>query len=546
MRWSPLGLWLAIACVEPATQVLVWVDIPEASQMRERATRFTVDVFDGDDQRVHTEERRLTGGTALTPPISISVVPRDGDASRSFRVEVALLDDAFGEFAHQTAEGSFVEHELREIRLRFDDACLGVTCSFGRTCIEGTCERACFDAVPAGETTRSQPGSCPCECTCDGDTCVDGLCIPRQPVDRVFGGVTHACALASGSLFCWGDNGSGQLGLGDADHRSVPTRVDIGQVSTASLGEKHTCAVLADQSLWCWGSNDQLQLGVAGPSVRVPQRVDERRWVSVGAGEAHTCATTASGGEGWCWGANSVGQSGVEHPAMWPWPPVAPSPITIGGASLGGLDEMLAGAHHTCAWQGAGSRLFCWGSNSNGVLGREEPIDASIPNPVAEQVEFLDGSSVRQAAAGGWHMIARSGEDRVFVWGDEAFGRLGIDLEEGSGVRTPTFIMNGTLVDAGVRHTCVIHDGGSLSCFGQNERGAVGVGSDAAELRTPQLLREDGWERLGLGSEFSCGIRRGGALYCWGNHASGRLGIGEPTAVRGEPVTRRTPARVCL
>jgi alpha-tubulin suppressor-like RCC1 family protein len=534
-----------LGCVEPATQVLVWVDIPEASEMRERATRLHVRVYDGDDLLVHEEERRLTGDGSLTPPVSISVVPRDGDASRSFRVDVALLDDTL-EFAHQSAEGSFVEHELREIRLRFDDACLAVTCSLGRTCIEGRCERACFDARPPGETTRSQPGRCPCECTCEGDTCVDGFCIPRQPVDQVFGGFLHACAIADGSLFCWGDNGSGQLGLGDRDQRAVPSRVDIGQVSTASLGESHTCAVLADQSLWCWGSNEQLQLGGPGGDELVPHRVDERSWASVGAGAAHTCAITASGGDGWCWGANEFGQAGIEWTGAGLSPPQPPSPILISGAALGGLDDVLAGAHHTCVRQGSASRLWCWGSNSNGVLGREEPFDSGLPNPVAEQVVFTDFSAVRQAAAGGWHMAAVSGEDRVYLWGDEANGRLGLDVPDGGGVRTPTFVLDGIAVDAGLRHTCVIHEDRSLSCFGQNERGALGVGSDALEIRTPQLLREHGWERLGLGSEFSCGIRRGGALYCWGNHANGRLGIGEPTEIDAEPVTRRTPARVCL
>jgi alpha-tubulin suppressor-like RCC1 family protein len=321
--------------------------------------------------------------------------------------------------------------------------------------------------------------------------------------------------------------------------------VDIDQVSTVSLGEKHSCAVLADQSLWCWGSNEQLQLGGTGGDELLPHRVDERSWKSVGAGAAHTCAITASG-EGWCWGGNDVGQSSVENPEMWPWPPVAPSPITISGAGLGGLDEMLAGAFHTCAWQGAGSRLFCWGSNSNGVLGRDFWSSSEMPYPIAEQAIFMDGASVRRAAAGGWHMVAVSSDDRVYTWGDAAFGRLGLGGTGDSEVTTPTYVMDGTHADAGLRHTCVIHDGGSLSCFGQNERGAVGVGSDAAELRTPQLLREDGWEKLGLGSEFSCGIRRGGALYCWGNHANGRLGIGEPTEAGGDPVTRRTPARVCL
>jgi alpha-tubulin suppressor-like RCC1 family protein len=143
-------------------------------------------------------------------------------------------------------------------------------------------------------------------------------------------------------------------------------------------------------------------------------------------------------------------------------------------------------------------------------------------------------------------MVAVSGTDRVYVWGDESNGRLGMPLPDAAGVRTPTYLMDGTYADAGLRHTCVIHDGGKLSCFGQNERGEVGVGSESLILDTPQLLREEGWETLGLASELSCGIRSGGALYCWGSHANCRLGIGEPCEAGADPVVRRTPARVCL
>jgi alpha-tubulin suppressor-like RCC1 family protein len=549
MRWT-LGLWLAVlaACIEPATQVIVWVDIPEASEMRARATRMQVRVFDRDEALVLEDQRRLSGDApVLAPPISISVVPRDHDASRRFRIEVSLIGtDPMGgdaEFARQTAESAFVRDELREIWLRFDDACLDVTCGFGRTCIDGGCERACFDAVAPGTTTRSDPGGCPCDCACDGDTCVDGFCIPRAPVSSVVAGVAHACAIAAnGALHCWGDNASGQLGLGDRDRRAIPTRVDLPPVAMVSLGESHTCAILEDQSLWCWGSNAARALGTDGGDELLPHRVDERAWATVGAGARHTCATTASGGEAWCWGDNELGQTGSETTGT----STAPAPIMVSGAALGGLTEILAGTHHTCARQGSASRLWCWGSNSNGVLGRQDPIDSTIPNPIPEQVVFPDPSGVRQAAAGGWHMVAVSGADEVFVWGDEANGRLGMPVPDGPGVRMPARLMSGTHADAGLRHTCVIHDRGALSCFGQNERGEVGVASDALILDTPQLLREEGWERLGLGSEFTCGVRRGGALHCWGSNANCRLGIGEPCEAGATPITRRTPARVCL
>jgi alpha-tubulin suppressor-like RCC1 family protein len=537
---------LASSCAQAATQVLVWVEVPEGSAMRARATSIRARVFDQDGTEVRTHTAALTGAPPiLEPPISISLLPRDGDASRRFRVEVALVDDSVAtgeEFAIQSAEGTFVPGELREIRLRFDDECLGVACSIGRTCIRGRCERACFEGAPAGTTERSVPAACPCECACEGDLCEGGLCIPRAPVTAVAAGFAHACAIVDGSLRCWGDNASGQLGVGDRERRAVPTPVTLAdRAAVVSLGEAHSCAVLADGSLWCWGSNAELQLGVIGPDSLAPQRLDARAWATVGAGARHTCAIAASGGRAHCWGDNWVGQTSSDV-----YEPQLPLEVMAGGSSLGGFSEVLAGAHHTCVRQASASRLWCWGSNGGGVLGRELPWDSSVPNPIPEQVAFPDPTGVRQAAAGGWHMLAISGDNQIYAWGDPSNGRLGIDPAGSTNVRMPTLSTVGITVDAGLRHTCVIREDTSLVCFGQNERGELGTGSEALFSSTPLELRDTGWESISLGTEFSCGIRRGGALYCWGNHANCRLGIGEPCEAGATPVTRRTPTRVCF
>lgn len=71
-------------------------------------------------------------------------------------------------------------------------------------------------------------------------------------------GTGHTCAaLEDGSLYCWGDNGQGQLGSGsyDADGSAAPTPV-VGlasPVESVSADAFHTCATLSDQSMYCWG-----------------------------------------------------------------------------------------------------------------------------------------------------------------------------------------------------------------------------------------------------------------------------------------------------
>lgn len=575
MRCWLAGAWLvvSVACVDEATQVLVWVDIPEASSMRARATKIRVQVFDQDAVLVHEDERRLTGDAPfLTPPVSISVVPIGGDATRRFRVEIALVErdmDTDVEFAHQTAESSFVPGELREIWVRFEDACLGVPCERGRTCVEGTCRRACFEAAVPGTTTRSDPAACPCQCGCAGDVCEDGQCTSTRPVSQVAGGFSHACAIADGSLLCWGNNADGQLGLGDTIRRDRPTDVPLAARAAAlDLGAQHTCVILEDQTLWCWGDNTHLALGFDGDDSLSPRQVvvpgspPIDRFSFVGASLRHTCATTASGGRIFCWGDNGCGQGGAPDVSVQPEEcavegvcpaascgelprPLMPHEVRPGSSGDGGFAEIYAGSHHTCARQ-RDARLWCWGSNGGGVLGRELPFSSLCANPEPAMVTtFPEGVSVRAAANGGWHMIAIGDDGQVYTWGDDSEGRLGV----APGVtdnRTPSALMPGVAAAGGLRHTCVIGGDTSLFCFGTNAAGEVGIGSDADNLEAPARLFDDGWVGVGLGTNFSCGIREGGALYCWGGHSDCRLGIGEPCSQGAREVERSIPTRVCV
>jgi alpha-tubulin suppressor-like RCC1 family protein len=96
----------------------------------------------------------------------------------------------------------------------------------------------------------------------------------------VDGGRSYSCALTeSGQLYCWGLNEDGQLGVGDETFVSHPAPVDVDAPAgfrNLGLGEYHACAVRADRTLWCWGRNSDGQIGLGRSSeepVRTPTRV---------------------------------------------------------------------------------------------------------------------------------------------------------------------------------------------------------------------------------------------------------------------------------
>lgn len=120
-------------------------------------------------------------------------------------------------------------------------------------------------------------------------------------------------------LYCWGTNSAyGILGIGSTapifsnDTRwGMPLRVQMsGDVTAVSAGARHACAI-AQGLAYCWGDNRSGQLGdgTTGPSP-IPVRVSGNlTFLAIAAGNTHTCGIT-SGNVTYCWGDNSAGQLG--------------------------------------------------------------------------------------------------------------------------------------------------------------------------------------------------------------------------------------------
>ena len=155
-------------------------------------------------------------------------------------------------------------------------------------------------------------------------TAVTATSFPAAAAPTSFIGVaagrSHSCAIAEsapgsgkGRVWCWGANGSGQLGTRTVDDFSdVPLPVSLlDDAVQIAAGGRHTCAVRSDATVWCWGADNTGQLGDGSTSDSVtPVRVTGLGDVAeVTAGRAHSCART-HGGQVWCWGSAAFGALG--------------------------------------------------------------------------------------------------------------------------------------------------------------------------------------------------------------------------------------------
>lgn len=104
----------------------------------------------------------------------------------------------------------------------------------------------------------------------NGTTSTVGTATPSEVVglsnvSHIALGASHSCAVSNNnSVWCWGNNGFGQLGNGTTTNSSLPVRVGLpsGMLNITGLaaGRNHTCA-LANGNVWCWGSHSNFQLG---------------------------------------------------------------------------------------------------------------------------------------------------------------------------------------------------------------------------------------------------------------------------------------------
>lgn len=356
-------------------------------------------------------------------------------------------------------------------------------------------------------------------------TDTEGNGLPSATAIDLAVGRLHSCALVDdGSVRCWGYADHGQLGNGapldDAAFRVPVEVVGLSGVTAISSRFDHTCALAADGGVLCWGANGNGQLGdgTTADSALPVAVAGLAGIVAIDTGVDHSCAIDDAGGV-WCWGKNDYGQLGdgtIDD---------ASAPVSVAGISSGAV-AIAAGRWHTCAVTDAGA-VACWGGDTYGELGDGEPLAAS-PTPVT----ILDAGVV-DVAAGDSTTCVITDVGAARCWGKNDDGQLG-NGESGTLVEShvPTDVVGlasgVTSISPGYGYTCAVADG-AAKCWGDNLELTLGNGEgpgfqSAVPVDVVGLAR--GTATIGGCSTHTCARTLDGAVKCWGGNDGGELGDG--------------------
>ena len=340
----------------------------------------------------------------------------------------------------------------------------------------------------------------------------------------VLAGGNHNCAVKTDhTLWCWGNNFSGQLGDGTTTNSPVPVQVSGHATDWATVtgGGDGTCAVKTDHTLWCWGLNFAGQLG-DGTTTNSPVPVQvsghATDWATVTAGQDYTCAEK-TGGTVWCWGVNSSGQLGDGTTTD------RPVPVQVSGHATDWA-TVTAGGDHTCA-EKTGGTVWCWGDNGNGELGNGTTTNSPVPVQVSGHA--TDWATV---TAGQDYTCAEKTGGTVWCWGVNSSGQLGdgTTTDRPVPVQVSGHATDWATVTANWAHTCAIKTDHTMWCWGDNGFGQLG---DGTTTNSPVPVQVSGhtpdWATVSDGLGHTCAEKTEGTVWCWGWNIDGQLGDGTTT-----------------
>ncbi len=313
------------------------------------------------------------------------------------------------------------------------------------------------------------------------------------------------------------------------------------------LGANHACGTIKSGDVVCWGSNTAGQLGDATVlqsawpvrAASAPLSPDD---LAIGA--RHTCSLSAEHVR--CWGDDSHGQVSLLK-------------------SETRATAIAAAGDRTCLRTREGT-VRCWGEGRDpaplaGVTGvallavAPDRVCAATTEPSlavrcsqtdraghSEEAEpVLSGATVKGLTVGGKHSCALLGDGSVGCWGGNDFGQLGDGTQRAS--RAPAIVRaipQAVEVRAGNNHTCARLYNDTVACWGDNRAHQLANGGATPSSTPVPITGLVGVVELAVGGDSACARMRDGGVRCWGANSAGQLGDGT-TVDHDVPMPIRSP-----
>ena len=226
---------------------------------------------------------------------------------------------------------------------------------------------------------------------------------------------TSIGAKADGTLWAWGYNNGGQLGLNDIVNRSSPVQIPGTTWSGSYINSgRNTLVVKTDGTLWVWGYNYNGSLGLNSGSghsgaVSSPTQVPGTTWNMVASGPEQGYGLKTDGTL-WSWGYGMYGQLGVNDILSYS------SPIQIPGTTW----STVSGGQYNAAAIKTDGTLWMWGQNSQANLAQNNKTKYSSPVQVP-------GTTWRSVRSTEYVTHATKTDGTFWVWGNNGFGMLGLN-----------------------------------------------------------------------------------------------------------------------
>jgi alpha-tubulin suppressor-like RCC1 family protein len=230
---------------------------------------------------------------------------------------------------------------------------------------------------------------------------------------------------ADGTLWAWGENGNGTLGLGDNTLRQAPTQVGTDTWLDVSAGYDHVLLIRHDSTLWAIGP----RIGDGSTTNHTaPVQVGTDKWLQVSAGYGFSLGIRADSTL-WSWGSNGNGELGLGHETN------TLAPQQVGTAKWRKIASPLF--QNSIALR-ADSTLWTWGRNTgNLALGEESTDHFNTPQQVTSPAKWRDVGCGTQSCVG----LSDTGQ--YYGWGTSPQGQVGDGADVRRDSPVPIFIPGG-------------------------------------------------------------------------------------------------------